>query len=310
MWPTYWTDKMALAGMHSRRIFQILALVLFVGVAILGADSVNSEVGVNEGAKDGAKDGAWQQAYKVRTRMIVGPNEEDRATRLAFVQLELEPGWKTYWRHPGEAGGIPPEFSWDGSSNLNGATVQYPAPHRMTEEIGDTIGYKKSVIFPVRLTANDPGKPIGLQLALRFGICKDICVPTEAKFYTTVPMHASQSLPIEFRAALDTVPRAQLDLRPQDPMLQTVKAAKREGKNWRIGFATKHQNGAREADLFLEAPGGLFIPLPKKTPAVAGPMKSFEITLSESEYQDLRGKPLQATVVDSLGASEAEFVVR
>ncbi len=30
-------------------------------------------------------------------------------TRMAAVQLDLEPGWKTYWRAPGDAG-IPPSF--------------------------------------------------------------------------------------------------------------------------------------------------------------------------------------------------------
>jgi len=291
------------AQVLDRRTLQILVLAILVSVAGFGGEVL-------------AKDGAWQQSYKVRARMVAGANnvesanDAEGATRLAFVQLELEPGWKTYWRHPGEAGGIPPEFTWAGSTNLSGATVLYPTPHRMSEEIGDTIGYKNRVIFPVRVTANDASKPISLQLALKFGICKDICVPSEAQLVTTVPTVISQSLPEEFRDAFNAVPRAQPDLKPKDPMLQSVHAPKKQGDSWKIGFKTKHQDGAEQGDLFLEAPAGFFIPMPKKMSTAQGPHQSFEITLSHSEYQDLKGKSLQATVVDSLGASEAEFVLR
>ncbi len=284
----------------AKRYFRVLALLSLSGALLFGGDDVT------------AKDGAWQQAYKVRARLITGGTADaDVATRLAFVQLELEPGWKTYWSHPGEAGGIPPEFLWQGSSNLKTAKVLYPAPDRMAEDLGDTIGYKRSVIFPLRLTPEDVDSPINLHVDLRFGICKDICVPSEAKFDITVPARDSQSLPSEFLAALDAVPRESASLRPNDPMLQSVNAAQKEGDVWRIGLTTKHQSEATDADLFLEAPAGLFVPVPKRATQVQDiGRRAYEITLSDSEYQALKGKALKATVVDGFGASQSEFVLR
>ena len=38
---------------------------------------------------------------------------------VAGLSIRLAPGWKTYWRSPGE-GGIPPVFNWSGSSNISG----------------------------------------------------------------------------------------------------------------------------------------------------------------------------------------------
>lgn len=283
-----------------RHVLHTLALIALAGGSVFSVDPL------------AATEGAWQQSYKVRARLIAGGLDgEDAKTRLAFVQLQLEPGWKTYWRHPGEAGGIPPEFSWQGSSNLSAADVLYPAPQRMSEDLGDTIGYKDGVIFPLRLTPENTAEPIDLRVGLRFGICKDICVPSEAKFNAIVAARASQSLPSQFTSALDSVPREGGSLRPQDPMLQTVNAPKKTGEMWRIVFTTKHQSGATDADLFLEAPAGKFVPVPKRMREVTDPVRrAFEITLSEDEYQALKGKPMKATVVDGLGASQSQFVLR
>ena len=41
----------------------------------------------------------------------------DNGELLAGVQIRLEPGWKTYWRTPGDSG-VPPSFDWSGSKNL------------------------------------------------------------------------------------------------------------------------------------------------------------------------------------------------
>ncbi|MEG4641374.1 protein-disulfide reductase DsbD domain-containing protein, partial [Paracoccus sp. APAP_BH8] len=37
--------------------------------------------------------------------------------RMTALHLRLEPGWKTYWRSPGDAG-VPPRFDWAASRNL------------------------------------------------------------------------------------------------------------------------------------------------------------------------------------------------
>ena len=49
-------------------------------------------------------------------------------TWMAALHLTLSPGWKTYWRVPGEAG-IPPLFDIAASTNIAALAVHWPTPH-------------------------------------------------------------------------------------------------------------------------------------------------------------------------------------
>ena len=102
----------------------------------------------------------------------------------------MPPGWKTYWRNPGDGGGVPPTFDWSGSENLGRATVLYPAPKRLSDKGGDTIGYKGAVIFPVVL------KLWTARSRSRFGsrsptACAAICIPAEAELALVVPVEGA-----------------------------------------------------------------------------------------------------------------------
>jgi len=94
------------------------------------------------------------------------------------VLIELAPGWKTYWRMPGDSG-IPPEFTWTPSRPAK-VGVQFPTPSRHVDKSGEAVGYEAQVIFPVTVT---PEKPEGLDLRLDlfFAVCKDVCIPAQAE---------------------------------------------------------------------------------------------------------------------------------
>ncbi|MEJ6478965.1 MAG: protein-disulfide reductase DsbD family protein, partial [Octadecabacter sp.] len=64
----------------------------------------------------------------------------DRGTHMVAVRISLAPGWKTYWRAPGDAG-IPPQFQWDGSQNINAAQFHWPIPEVMNQNGMRSIGY-------------------------------------------------------------------------------------------------------------------------------------------------------------------------
>ena len=110
----------------------------------------------------------------------------DGGSRLAGVAVDLDDGWKTYWRKPGESG-IPPEFKWEGSRNLGAIDVLYPLPTRFDDAGGDAIGYKHRVVFPLRLTAIDVTAPIELAGSLFLGVCKEVCVPLKQTVALSLP---------------------------------------------------------------------------------------------------------------------------
>ena len=95
---------------------------------------------------------------------------------MAGLRLDLAPGWKTYWRSPGDAG-IPPQFDWSGSENLKSVRIHWPAPVVFHTNGYQTIGYKGGVVLPVELVARDPSRPVVLRAKVELGICRDICVP-------------------------------------------------------------------------------------------------------------------------------------
>ncbi len=92
------------------------------------------------------------------------------------VVLRLQPGWKTYWRSPGEVG-IPPQFDWEGSENLQEARHLWPAPKRFTAFGIENFGYETQVAFPVEFKLATPGAPATFALRLDLLVCSDVCVP-------------------------------------------------------------------------------------------------------------------------------------
>ena len=95
---------------------------------------------------------------------------------IAALKITLKPGWKTYWRAPGDAG-IPPVFVWDGSRNIDVVEVEYPVPKVFDQGGMRSVGYEGSVVFPLILDAQNAGAPIALQGQVTIGVCEDICVP-------------------------------------------------------------------------------------------------------------------------------------
>jgi DsbC/DsbD-like thiol-disulfide interchange protein len=252
----------------------------------------------------------WVPGHKAKARLLAGSAPEGQsAPPLAFVEIALEPGWKTYWRTPGDAGGLPPTFDWSKSANLAAAEVAFPAPHRFTDKSGSTIGYKDGVMLPVFLKPQDPGTPISLVVSLHYGICKDICIPVEAELALDVPVNESEALPVEALKALARVPRAQDKLEPGDPVLVRT-AADLQGPAPKLTIEARFPDGGAGADAFLEAPDGLFLPLPERVGDVgADGAAVFEAPLgADVDLAALKGKPVTVTLVSETGASFATFV--
>ncbi len=97
-------------------------------------------------------------------------------TRMSALKLTLAPGWKTYWRAPGDAG-IPPSFSWAGSRNLKDVSYHWPSPQVFDNFGMQSIGYKHELVLPLELTPASPGKPIELRGNIDLGVCDSICMP-------------------------------------------------------------------------------------------------------------------------------------
>lgn len=260
---------------------------------------------------------SWAAGHKAQARLLSGGATHGahglyipEDARLAFIEIMLEPGWKTYWRTPGDAGGLPPSFDWSKSSNLAAAKVLYPAPRRFTDKAGHTLGYENSLVLPISLMPEQADKPISLVVDLNYGICKDVCIPVDAVLSLEIGTDETEATPEEGVRALDAVPRSQDNLRPGDPELVSA-AGTLGGSSPTITIEARFPNGGEGADVFLEAPDSLYLPLPELKGRKDGSTLVFEANLGEDvDVALLQGKAITATLVSETGASVATFLVK
>jgi len=122
-----------------------------------------------------------------RVSLITALESVDTASILqAGIAFDLKPGWKIYWRVPGDAG-YPPKIAWDKSTNIDTPTLSWPAPKRTIDAGLQTIGYTGSVILPVSIPLHTAGQAVHLQADLDYLACEKICVPLEATLTLDLP---------------------------------------------------------------------------------------------------------------------------
>ena len=153
---------------------------------------------------------AFAESHAVQGfQLLPGWRMED-GRHMAGVEIQLSPGWKTYWRRPGEAG-IPPSFNWSGSQNVAAVRIHWPVPSVIRQSGMRSVVYKDGVVLPVEVTPKDPRAPAQLHLALDMGVCKDICVPVEAQ--GQVDLAATPARPdARIRAALADRPFTEIEV--------------------------------------------------------------------------------------------------
>src|SRR5919198_4444890 len=67
----------------------------------------------------------WQRDGHSAVRLLAG--SRSGPVLLGGIAIQLEPGWKTYWRTPGDSG-VPPRFDFSKSDNVEAVAVFLPAP--------------------------------------------------------------------------------------------------------------------------------------------------------------------------------------
>jgi DsbC/DsbD-like thiol-disulfide interchange protein len=107
-------------------------------------------------------------------------------THMAALRIDLAPGWKTYWRAPGESG-LAPRFDWTGSTNLAAVAPIWPRPGLFVSAGLTTIGYSDTLTLPLAVTPGDPAAPIAVSGHLSLGICHDVCVPVDVTVSGVLP---------------------------------------------------------------------------------------------------------------------------
>jgi DsbC/DsbD-like thiol-disulfide interchange protein len=148
-------------------------------------------IGVISGtAAHAADESPWSNDIRSGVRLIAGAHSKDDVAMRAGIEIKMQPGWKTYWRYPGDSG-VPPRFDFSGSENLKDAKVLFPVPHLFTDETGHSLGYKNNIIFPLMIAPQQSGKPVRLRMKIEYAVCEKLCVPAEGSAELTLGSGAS-----------------------------------------------------------------------------------------------------------------------
>lgn len=122
----------------------------------------------------------WFEAQGGRIRLVTTGLPDAQGRLEGILDIHLDPGWKTYWRDPGDAG-VPPQLDVSTSTNINGAEISFPAPQRHDDGYSMWAGYNRSLALPVVFHVGEPAKPVMINADIFLGICETICIPVQAK---------------------------------------------------------------------------------------------------------------------------------
>ena len=128
----------------------------------------------------------WSASETSKLRLISPFSQNDTKNLLIGLEYEMEPGWKTYWKSPGD-GGFAQSLSWENSTNVKNVNILWPTPIEF-EILGLTsLGYQNNVIFPLEIELEDELKNTFLNLHVNFLICKEVCIPGDATLFLEIP---------------------------------------------------------------------------------------------------------------------------
>ena len=207
------------------------------------------------------------------------------------LQFRMIPGWKIYWRSPGDAG-FPPSLNWAGSENLASVEMAWPAPKRFSVLGLETLGYSDEVVFPITVTPLDPGKALSIRAHLRFLTCDDICIPYETNLDLALPSGPEMST---LEAATIGFWRARVPGTGGPLAISRVEAA---GKGLTVRAGTSDRFAS--PDLFVEGPPNLVFGKPEIHLDNAGREALLRLSVEGTGDRDwsLVGKELRLTLVD------------
>jgi len=133
-----------------------------------------------------AKSSDWSVSETSKLRLISPYAQNNTKNFIVGLEYQMETGWKTYWKSPGD-GGFAQTISWENSSNVKNVNILWPTPVEF-EILGLTsLGYENNVIFPLEVEKEDELQNTFLNLHVSFLICKDICIPGDARIFLEIP---------------------------------------------------------------------------------------------------------------------------
>lgn len=241
-----------------------------------------------------AADSGWlvsPQNDHAKVRLRAEPSTGDETRMLLAVQLQ--DGWKTYWRSPGE-GGIAPTIAWD--LPLDAVKWHWPVPQRFDVSGISTQGYHQQVMLPIVISGPLPKRVSG---TLTLSTCSNVCILTDYPFSLDLssPISAEnqQQFMHDFAQAMGQVPIA-------NALTKQIQVGYGNGE---VQILALREEGWQQPALFFDSLDD--VDLGKPIVSVQGNQLSVRVAATDGWGEgtaDLRGKPLTMVISDAGLAQE------
>jgi suppressor for copper-sensitivity B len=251
----------------------------------------------------------WAELEFARVRLIAGTAAAGALEQVPLgLEFAMEPGWKIYWRTPGDAG-YPPRLDWTGSANLAAASVQWPAPERFSLFGLETAGYGGSVVLPVLARPAVAGAAMQLTLHVEFLTCKDICVPLEATLALDLPAGPGSPTRLahlidQYKARVPLVSDAAGGAAGAAAGLSVERIeARGRGRERSLIVSARAEPPFTAIDAFIEGPQGLSFGKPATSYAEGGRRARLSVPVYGPETITLARTTVNVTVTDGTDAA-------
>lgn len=269
--------------------------VLTFAAALLAA----ATLGAAEPAEPDAS--RWAELEFARLRLVAGAAATGALDQVPLgLEFRMEPGWKIYWRNPGDAG-YPPRIDWTGSVNLAGATMLWPAPDRFSLFGLETAGYGGTVVLPLQARPATPGGAMNLTAHVEFLTCSEICVPLEATLALDLP--AGPPEPTRHAHLIDQF-KARVPIASDAAGLAVERVEARGERDRRSLIVTARAEPPFTAvDAFIDGPQGLSFGKPMATYSEGGRRARINVPVYGPDEIDLARATLNLTITDGTDAA-------
>lgn len=243
----------------------------------------------------------WHHVQGGSVRIVTsGAPDADGLVRGA-LQIDLKPGWKTYWLDPGSSG-VPPQLSLTMGGEIALVDIGFPAPQRFDDGYALWTGYDAPITLA--LTMHLPPEATGparVDASAFLGVCETICIPVQAEL--TFDPYADANDPADTRLveeAFATVP----------PAAEDGFAARAIGVgDDAILIEAVVPDGAEATDLFVAGGDGLIVGVPEAVGRNEnGTLFKLPVLRRAKNAPDMQH--LAYTLVTSAGATSGKLTIR
>jgi len=120
----------------------------------------------------------WTKVEGAAVRVVLSAEPDEEGRLRGALQIDLEPGWKTYWLDPGDAG-VPPSVAMSVHGAPGAVDIGFPQPAWHDDGYAKWAGYDRPVSFALTLAPPYAGS---MDFSVFLGVCETICIPLQASF--------------------------------------------------------------------------------------------------------------------------------